>query len=357
MRIEDLIKKSRDGERLSRRELAFLLSLPPDSPASYLTMAEAKKISRGLTANRAEVHAQLALNMGPCAGNCGFCSFASSNGIFKAETRLTPEQAVAYAKQFETDGASAVYVMTTAQYPFGLFLEMSREIRRSLRPGTVMIANVGDQQAQAAAEIRLAGYSGVYHALRLREGTDTVLTPEARKSSIMNFQEAGLTVGTCVEPIGPEHSNEELADAIAFTASFPAAFSGAARRIAIPGTPMAARGMISELRMAQIVAVTRLGVPATVQGNCTHEPCALGAAAGASLFWAESGANPRDTRERTEEGRGETVENCRRIFSEGGWDVWNSSSRYFRGRDLLREPRKTVKRKPKPPVFTGTVGG
>ena len=42
----------------------------------------------------------------------------------------------------------------------------------------------------------------------------------------------------------------------------------------------ASRGMISELRMAQIVAVTRLGVPRTVMGNCTHEPCTLGGLAG-----------------------------------------------------------------------------
>ena len=135
-----------------------------------------------------------------------------------------------------------------------------------------------------------------------------------------------------MEPVGPEHSDEELADAILFTGSVSPAFSGAARRIAIPGTPMGRAGMISELRMAQVVAVTRLGVPRTVPGNCVHEPCTLGAAAGANLFWAEAGANPRDTREKTEEGRGGTVENCRRIFRESGWDTWSSPSRYYRAK-------------------------
>ncbi len=115
-------------------------------------------------------------------------------------------------------------------------------------------------------KIKETGYSGVYHALRLREGLDTTLSPKARKNSIRNFQEAGLGVGTCVEPVGPEHSNEELAEAILFTGSFNPSFSGAARRIAIPGTQMASRGMISELRLAQIVAVTRLGVPRTCFG-------------------------------------------------------------------------------------------
>ena len=178
-------------------------------------------------------------------------------------------------------------------------------------------------------KIKETGYSGVYHALRLREGLDTTLSPNARKNSIRNFQEAGLGVGTCVEPVGPEHSNEELAEAILFTGSFNPSFSGAARRIAIAGTQMASRGMISELRLAQIVAVTRLGVPRNVLGNCTHEPCTLGAIAGANLFWAEAGANPRDVEEKTEEGRGETVESCKRIFRESEWSVWDGPSRYY----------------------------
>jgi len=84
--------------------------------------------------------------------------------------------------------------------------------------------------------------------------------------------------------------------------------------------------------MAQIVAVTRLGMPRAVMGNCTHEPCTLGSLAGASQFWAEVGANPRDTAEKTEEGRGETVASCRRLFEESGWGVWDGPSRYYNGR-------------------------
>jgi biotin synthase len=332
MGIHDLIRKSQNGEQLNREELITLLSLPPDSPESYLVMAEANRASKDLTGNKAEVHAQLALNLAPCPCNCLFCSFAQRNGVFEEETRVTAEEAVAYARQFEKDGANAIFVMTTAQYPFGLFLEMSQEIRKNLDPMTILIANVGDQSLGNAKKLKKAGYSGVYHALRLREGIDSGLSPEKRKESISNFQKAGLKVGTCVEPVGPEHTNEELSDMILFTASFNPSFSGAARRIAIPGTEIAGRGTINELRMAQIVAVTRLAVPRTVTGNCTHEPCALGGLAGANLFWAEAGANPRDTEVRTEEGRGETVESCRVIFEECGWNIYEGPSRYYGGR-------------------------
>jgi len=329
MHVTEMIRKSRDGGTFSRQELVEMLSILPDSPEAYLLMAEANRISKELTSNEAEVHAQFALNLAPCACNCAFCSFAQKNGIFEKETEISLAEAIAFATQFERDGANAVFVMTTAQYDFGKFLEISQEIRRSLKPETTLIANVGDQPAANAARIREAGFAGVYHALRLREGIDTGLSPEARRRSIRTFQEAGLVVGTCVEPVGPEHTNEELADLILFTGSIEPAYSGAARRIAIPGTEIAARGMISELRMAQIVAVTRIGVPRTVPGNCTHEPCTLGALAGANLFWAEVGANPRDTEERTEEGRGETVASCRTLFEEAGWGTWKHPSRYY----------------------------
>ncbi|MCU0577441.1 MAG: radical SAM protein, partial [Desulfobacterota bacterium] len=287
MDIQKLIRKAQDNQLLSKNELMYVLGLRPDSQESYLVMAEANRISKELTGNRAEVHAQLALNLAPCPADCRFCSFARVNGIFQEETRVTPEQAVAYAQQFEMDGANAVFVMTTARYPFGLFLEMSREIRKNLRPETILIANVGDQTYAGARQMKDAGIAGVYHALRLREGVDSRLSPAKRKESIRNFQEAGLLVGTCVEPVGPEHTNEELADLIVYTASINPAYSGAARRIPIPGTEMAGLGTITELRMAQIVAVTRLGMPRTVLGNCTHEPCTLGGLAGANLFWAE----------------------------------------------------------------------
>ncbi len=329
MEPRDIIKKSRDGEPLAKSEIVRLLEYPSESPETYAVMAEANCISKELTRNRAEIHGQLALNLGPCPCDCMFCSFAQTNGVFREEIRLDADSVVASAQQLEREGVNAIYVMVTARYPLELFIEMSCEIRRNLKPSTVMIANVGDQSLSDAVKIKDVGYVGVYHALRLREGQDTGLLPDKRRASIRNFLEAGLQVGTCVEPVGPEHTNEELAEMILFTGSFAPAFSGAARRISIPGTRMAERGMISELRMAQIVAVTRVSMPRTVRGNCTHEPCTLGGLGGANLFWAEVGANPRDTEAKTEEGRGDTVADCRQMFYECGWKVLEGPSRYF----------------------------
>ena len=61
-----------------------------------------------------------------------------------------------------------------------------------------------------------------------------------------------------------------------------------------------------------------------------HPRPALGAIAGANLFWAEVGGNLRDVEEKTEEGRGETVESCRKIFSKATGEL-EGPSRFYDG--------------------------
>jgi len=329
MKIHDYIAKSRNNEPFSREELIRMLSFPPESAENYQIMAEAQRISRELTYGQAEIHAQFALNLSPCPQNCKFCSFARINGVFDTEVQIEIEEAVRQVRQFEKDKPGAIFVMTTANYDFGKFLEISQEMRKNIDPATILVANIGDKNKDEARKIKEAGYQGVYHAVRLREGKDTSIDPALRLRSINAFQEAGLGVGMCVEPIGPEHTNEEIAEMILLTDRLNPVFSGAMRRIPIPGSSLSTFGMISELRMAQIVAVTRLGTSRTVKGNCTHEPCTLGALAGANLFWAEVGANPRDTREKTEQGRGRTIEQCKTIFREANWKVSEDESIFF----------------------------
>lgn len=329
MTLRDILAKSRNAEPFSREEIVAMLAFPAASLEAYVLMAEAARISREVSGNRAEIHAQLALNLAPCPRDCLFCSFAVTNNIFHTPQVIAPAEAATQARQFETDGANAVYLMATATFDMGRFVEAAQEIRRVLRPETVLIANVGDEGAAWAAKLVRAGFRGVYHALRLGEGSDTTIAPARRIASIEAFREAGLLVGTCVEPVGPEHGNAELAELILFTAGLEPAFSGAARRIPIPGTALAARGMISELRMAQIVAVTRLAVPRSVAGNCSHEPGTVPILGGANLLWAEVGANPRDTAAKTEEGRGHSVPAIRQLFTETEWQVLDGPSRFF----------------------------
>ena len=60
--------------------------------------------------------------------------------------------------------------------------------------------------------------------------------------------------------------------------------------------------------------------------------------AGANLFWAEIGANPRDDHERTEDNRGKDTAYCARLFGEAGWKVLNGPSRHYSLAPLPKPP-------------------
>lgn len=324
-----IIAKSLHGEAVTAEEMAFLFAVPLFSEGSSKIIAASRRKSEKACNGLAEVHAQVGLNIAPCPRNCLFCAFAAVNKVFKKSSELTVLAAVAAAKQFEKDGANAVYLMATADYPFGKYLEMSREIRRNLDKETILVANTGDFDLKQAQQLKDAGFTGIYHAIRLGEGRETALQVDQRLQTLRNARAAGLLVGTCVEPVGAEHTVAELVEKTILTRDALPCYSGAARRIPIPGTVLASHGIVSEARMAHILAVVRLAIGYQTPGNCTHEPNVIGSAAGANLLWAESGSNPRDTEEKTEQQRGLTVQDCKALFNEAEWAVLSGPSRFY----------------------------
>ena len=79
-------------------------------------------------------------------------------------------------------------------------------------------------------------------------------------------------------------------------------------------------GMITEREMARMVAVSRLVMGTGPRAHCTHEPNAISLAAGANLFFPEVGLSPRDGEADTSKRRGSTVERCRAMQREMGWN-------------------------------------
>jgi len=327
--IKDIIKKTLDDGQLTDEEIAALFKVPLFTDESALMLSASRKKSGIASHGLAEVHAQVGLNIAPCPRNCAFCSFAAINKVFQQCSELSPEEATGRAQQFEKDGANAIYLMVTVDYPFDKFLEIAQEVRQALDRKTTLVANVGDFTAQQAIRLKDTGFAGIYHAVRLGEGTDTSIPVETRLQTFKHAAEAGLLLGTCLEPIGTEHAIGELVEKTIITREAHPVYSGAARRIPLPGTAMASHGMVSEARMAHILAAVRLALGYAVQGNCTHEPNVIGAAAGANLLWAEAGSNPRDSEKETEGKRGMTVKDCRHIFEEAEWKVRSGPSKFY----------------------------
>ncbi len=325
-----VVNKVEAGDLPDEKDLRTLLRIEAHSPEAGYVMGAADAINRTACAGKAEIHAQIGLNLSPCPRNCLFCAFAAQNKVFTQKTELDVQLVVDMGMRAEEDGANALFFMATGDYPFEKFAEISQELRRNLHSETVLIANVGDFRQAQAERLKEIGYAGIYHAVRMGEGIVTSITPGTRLKTVRAAREVGLLVGTCVEPVGPEHSIDEEIEKILIGRDMQPCFSGAMRRINIPGSQLEAYGTISEYRMAFLVAVVRLAMGKYVKGNCTHEPNVPGAISGANLFWAEVGANPRDTEEETSEGRGMDVKACRKLLEEADFQILTGPSEIYR---------------------------
>nr|WP_242661934.1 radical SAM protein [Desulfitobacterium hafniense] len=325
--IREIVDKALGGGEIGAAELRALFAVDYLSEESYLIQYASRKMSDGACKGKAEVHAQVGLNSGSCPRDCQFCSFAAMNKIFTSSKVRPLEEIIESCLNFEAGGANAIYLMATATYKFADFLKVGREVKQALKTAVPLIANVGDFDEDEARALKKSGFDGIYHAVRLGEGVITKIDPRKRLQTIDLAAKAGLKVGTCLEPVGPEHTLEELVEKTLITRDMKPAYSGAGRRVNIPGSPLAAHGSLSYAQMAPILAAVRLAVGYDVVGNCTHEPNKIGAMAGASLLWAEVGSNPRDTSESTV--RGWTVKNTQEVLTEAGWEVLEGPSVMF----------------------------
>jgi Biotin synthase and related enzymes len=327
--ISRIIQKALDGGELTAPELKDLLSVDALSEEAYMLQYAARKMSAVASGGRAEVHAQVGMNVGPCPKNCQFCAFAEVNRVFPEEKTFSLAEIIEKARRFEADGANAIYLMATATYKFDNFLAVAREVRTALKPETPMVANVDDFDADGARALKNVGFAGIYHVVRMGEGIVTGIDPKVRLQTIAAAENAGLLVGTCVEPIGPEHSAEEIIDIIMLVKAMKLAHAGVGRRVDIPGSPLAVHGALHLARYVPIIATIKLAMGYSVAGHASGAT-ELAAMTGVNLSWAESGSNPRDTKEQTVIGG--TVANRRQAFEEAGWKVVDGPSVLFRQR-------------------------
>lgn len=333
--VAAILTKGADFGGISRDEALALMRVELDSREAYALMETANRMSRRQFGNKGEKHFHIGLNVEPCAMDCAFCSLTRRAGIFKEKIEFSEETLVAWARQGEAEGADALNLMTTGGYPFSRLLDIGRLL--SAVTAVPLVANTRDITHREGEELLAAGFVGFYHAVRLGEGTVTPFKPERRLLTIQVLRDVGLRWMNCIEPVGPEHTAEEIVDLMHLARRQGATYSGVMRRINFPGSPMERYGMITELEMARMVAVSRLVMGDVPSAHCTHEPNAASLLAGANLVFPEVGSSPRDGEADTGRGRGRTLADCNRLFREMNWDP-DLPSNCFRmmGRGLQR---------------------
>lgn len=299
----------------------LLLDLPEDSVEAGCLKVAADQIGRKKFKNRGILLGQIGIEIAPCPGKCKFCGFGEDHTHF-TQARMPEEEVIKRAKDFTAQGdLFALFLMTMHDFDVEWFARIVSLVRRSIPKHVQVVANIGDFGVSQARELKAAGVDGAYHVLRLREGKDTALDPVKRVATIEALRGAGLDFYYCCEPVGPEHTAQELVDQI-FVGIDHGCFQHAAmRRVYVPSSPLAPLGQITERRLAQVVAVVTLAamnVPET-QSIAVHEPNLLGLAAGANTVYAESGANPRDPQAETSQHRGHNMPSCRKMLYEAGF--------------------------------------
>ena len=255
-----------------------------------------------------------------CGVNCKFCSLAADARRGQPACIKTLEETVELARELAASGIEDLFLMTTADFPQEKFLAYGRAVRAVLPPQMRLVANVGDFGPAYAAALKEAGFTGVYHIHRLREGTDTNARPQARIRTMDAVRGAGLELYYCVEPIGPEHTHQELVDEMLRIRDYPVGVMAVMKRIAVPGTPLGSQGEISAAQLAKICAVTTL-TARPPRAMCVHEPDELCLMAGANQIYAECGVNPRDNSLETRLNRGFSTEQARALLQKTEWEV------------------------------------
>lgn len=212
--------------------------------------------------------------------------------------------------------------MTMNSYGENYFIEVIKAVRASIPDNVVLFSNIGDTDVAYFRRLKEAGLDGAYHVIRLGEGEFTSITPERRQRTIDAAVEAGLRIQDCLEPIGAEHTAEELADHLFKTVEKGCKDSGVMKRIAVPGTPFDdPNGQITDLRLGLITAVNALAMIAVSDYPwiAIHEANSIGLVSGGNSICAETGINPRDTAADTASGRGLDVPAVRSMFYEAGF--------------------------------------
>ena len=324
--VRRIVDNALAGEELKRDEIALLFEIDCHSDESKYIQAASRQLSQRVSHHMAEIHCHVGINLGPCPHNCKWCTFAAVNKVFPKASVLPLEEIIKRCVKFEAEGVNAIYLVTTGAYPTKGLIEIIREVRNNLKSETILIANMDDFNLEEAMKLKRAGLNGAYHAIRFREGVESSIPVEKRFATMRAIHKSGLALGTCVEPIGPEHTTQELVDATVMAREIGAAFSGLMKRIGIPGTEVGNRGMVEEERLAHVLSVIRLATPHHMIGTCWHEPSVAGPTVGANLQWAETGSSPRDTHEDCETTRGRSVAEIRKIYQDAGWKVLEGPS-------------------------------
>ena len=320
--IDSLIERSLGGETLSRETVVALLELDPDSSHAGILAAKARELAHKLTGGRGKVWSALGVDRRPCAMSCSFCSLGEKWGIVKEESEWPDEDIIETARRSAEAGASWFVLRTTEFYGLDRLAKLAAKVLAVMPESCSLLVNTGEIDEHSSSLLHEAGVRGVYHTLRLGEGKDTRFDPAERIATLAAIRDSKLDLFHLAEPLGAEHSNEEIADRMFIGREYGAVMGGVMARINVKGLPLADSPAASEARIAHVAAVCRI-----FGGSRTPDVCAVPATrrvleAGANVVTIEVGAIPRSEQvEHASAWKGIGFEEACELLRSAGYDA------------------------------------
>lgn len=326
-KIEEAKRKSLSGESLRKEELVELLEINAESQEAEALGAAASEVANKYTEKRARLWGAIGVDYKACDMNCLFCSLGSKWGIVKEEKEYDIEDMIRQVRYYVENGFYYIVLRTTEFYSVEKIGTIIKKIRNTVHGDYILGCNIGELDTEQAAYLCQCGGELAYHCLRLREGKDTKFRIEDRIKTLEVIRDSKMKLGFWVEPVGLEHTNEEIADKILQTLEYNTDVCGVMARVPVHGTPLGHYPQISDKRLAQIIAVLRLASGAKVSDICVHPASELSVRYGANVLVLETGAIPRDAVYSDGYWTGLSAEKAKEWLQQGGYYIERSEGK------------------------------
>lgn len=320
-KIDEAYRKALSGIVLDKQEIIDLLSVPVGSDECAYLCRKANEVAHVLTHDTAYLWGAIGLDYAPCPKSCDFCSFGAAWHLIKEPKVFALPEILDQVREYVRCGVHFIVLRTTQYYPLERLCEYVRTIRQEVEGSYELILNVGEFNLEMANRLYESGVSGVYHAIRMREGTNTRFRVEDRLATLAAVKESPLKLIHLVEPLGLEHTNEEIADRFLGAVRYGAYISGVMARIPVVGTPLGNKPQMSDEQVAKVIAVLRLSGGDTVQNICVHPASDMALASGANVVVIETGAIPRDTDLAVTKWKHFDCATAKRLFKSEGYTI------------------------------------
>lgn len=319
--IKELKEKVLQGETLTKQELVSLLELDPESEEAKILGEAAGEVARMASGGKARLWGAIGVDFKACDMNCSFCSLGTKWGLVKEEKEYSLEEIIRQVKFYVQNDFHYILLRTTEFFSAEKLGEYIRKIRSEVPGDYELGCNIGELDEEKTEMLYENGGRIAYHCVRLREGIDTRFSVEERVKTVEAIRDSKMKLGFWVEPVGPEHTNEELAEKILQTLQYHTDVCGVMARVPVEGTPFETSGQISDARLSQITAALRLAGGLKVQDVCTHPACEMAVRCGANVLTLETGAIPRDKDFSSDSWHGLHVDVAKTWLTQNGYQI------------------------------------